>query len=204
MQRILVLYAHPAARHSVVNKSMAMAAGRLDGVTFVDLYREYPRMKIDVDREQERLLAHDVVVMQFPLMWYSTPSILKEWQDLVLEHGFAYGQGATFLHGKLLVPVVSAGGPESAYKEDGYNNFDLRVLLTPLEQTANLCKLRFVSPYVLFGSMSLGGNERLRIHVDGYVDFLTALRDETLDIDAATALRTLSAEHLPRLREASQ
>lgn len=29
--------------------------------------------------------------MQHPFYWYSTPALLKEWQDLVLEHGWAYG-----------------------------------------------------------------------------------------------------------------
>jgi glutathione-regulated potassium-efflux system ancillary protein KefG len=35
------------------------------------------------------------------LYWYSTPAILKEWQDLVLEHVFAYGHEGTKLHGKI-------------------------------------------------------------------------------------------------------
>ena len=61
-------------------------------VTLVDLYGEYPDYRIDIDREQQRLRDHDVVVFMFPLYWYSTPSMLKEWQDLVLEHGWAYGQ----------------------------------------------------------------------------------------------------------------
>jgi len=183
---------------------MAAAASALDGITFVDLYGEYPRMKIDVDREQERLLANDVVVMQFPLMWYSTPPILKEWQDLVLEHGFAYGHEAKFLAGKLLAPVISAGGPEASYHADGYNNFDLRTLLTPLEQTANLCQFTFLSPYVLFGSLSLGAGDRLQDHVDGYVKFLTALRDDQLNIEAAQRLRKLTFDTLPVLREAAQ
>ena len=38
---------------------------------------------------------HDVVIFQFPLFWYSTPPILKQWQDIVLEYGWAYGEGGT-------------------------------------------------------------------------------------------------------------
>ncbi len=56
-----------------------------------DLYEAYPDFGIDVGREQERLPAHDVVVFQHPLFWYSTAAILQEWKDLVLEHGWAYG-----------------------------------------------------------------------------------------------------------------
>lgn len=93
MARLLVYYAHPGHRHSQVNRHMARAAERVAGITFVDLYAEYPRFDIDVEREQQRLLDHDVILFQFPVFWYSTPSLLKEWQDLVLEHGFAYGAG---------------------------------------------------------------------------------------------------------------
>ena len=90
--KTLVLFAHPAHRHSRTNRLMLEAARRIAGVTIVDLYADYPRFEIDVEREQQRLLEHDAIVFQFPLYWYSTPSLLKEWQDLVLEHGFAYGE----------------------------------------------------------------------------------------------------------------
>ena len=53
------------------------------------------------------LLDHDVVLFQFPLFWYSTPSILKEWQDLVLEHGFAYGAEGDALDGKRMMIAVT-------------------------------------------------------------------------------------------------
>ena len=95
MSKLIVYYAHPGHKHSHVNKHMARAAARIDGITFVDLYADYPRFDIDVNVEQQRLLDHDVILFQFPLFWYSTPSIVKEWQDLVLEHGFAYGKEST-------------------------------------------------------------------------------------------------------------
>ena len=40
---------------------------------------------------QVALVAADTIVFQFPFYWYSVPPLLKEWIDLVLEHGFAYG-----------------------------------------------------------------------------------------------------------------
>jgi putative NADPH-quinone reductase len=72
----LVYYAHPGHKYSHVNRYMARAAAAVDGVTFVDLYRDYPRFDINVNVEQQRLLDHDVVLFQFPLFWYSTPSII--------------------------------------------------------------------------------------------------------------------------------
>ena len=102
MARLIVYYAHPGHKYSHVNRFMARAAAGLEGITFVDLYADYPRFDIDVEIEQRRLLDHDVILFQVPLFWYSTPSIIKEWQDLVLEHGFAYGSGGDALEGEIL------------------------------------------------------------------------------------------------------
>jgi hypothetical protein len=114
-RRILVLFAHPSLDRSEANRPLAEAARAVEGVTLADLYAEYPSFEIDVDREQERLLAHDVICFLHPLYWYSTPAILKEWQDLVLEHGFAYGAEGNALRGKLFFNALTAGGAESAY-----------------------------------------------------------------------------------------
>jgi Flavodoxin-like fold len=68
--------------------------------------RKYPDFHINVAREQELLTLHDVIVFQHPLYWYSYPAILKEWQDLVLESGFAFGHMGTRLAGKLLLHAI--------------------------------------------------------------------------------------------------
>ncbi|WP_419914281.1 NAD(P)H-dependent oxidoreductase [Hoeflea sp.] len=201
-RKILVLFAHPGQRYSRANTEMAEVARQTRGVTLVDLYAEYPRFKINVETEQRRLLDHDVIVFQFPLFWYSTPALLKEWQDLVLEYGFAYGEGGVMIAGKLFVPVVTTGGPEEFYQAGGRNNYPLRDLLTPIEQTANLCGLRFVPPYTLYAALKAAGSERLAQHVEGYRRFLKALRDDRLDLQAADELSVLTAGTLPILEEA--
>ena len=68
MARLIVYYAHPGHKHSHVNCYMARAAEAVDGITFVDLYRDYPRFDINVDIEQQRLLDHDVSLFQFLLL----------------------------------------------------------------------------------------------------------------------------------------
>jgi putative NADPH-quinone reductase len=199
---VLVLFAHPGQRYSKANDKLTRVASEIRGVTFVDLYAEYPRFKINIETEQDRLLSHDVIIFQFPLFWYSTPALLKEWQDLVLEYGFAYGEGGDKIAGKLFVPVVTAGGPEDFYRPGGRNNYQLRDLLLPLEQTANLCGLRFVPPYTLFAALRAPGDDRLDRHSEGYAKLLRALRDDTLDLEAASAMTLLSAETLPVRQEA--
>jgi len=116
---VLVLFAHPAIRNSRVNRRLVAAVRDLNGVTVNDLYGEYPDLNIDVTREQELLAAHEIVVFQHPFYWYSTPAILKEWQDLVLEHGWAYGHDGDALRGKALLSAMTTGGSEDAYCAKG-------------------------------------------------------------------------------------
>jgi putative NADPH-quinone reductase len=201
MARPIVYYAHPGHRHSHVNRHMAKAAGGLEGVTFVDLYRDYPRFDIDVNMEQRRLLDHDVILFQFPIFWYSTPSIVKEWQDLVLEHGFAYGSGGDRLCDKFLMLAVTGAGPEAAYTDNGYQHYPLRTFLTPLEQTARLCKMRFLAPYVLYSSLRAPLDGEVEPHVAGYVEMLEAIRDDRYDCVAAEGMDVVRYDTLPLVTE---
>lgn len=189
---ILILFAHPSLDRSEVNLPLAEISAQLDGVTLVDLYAEYPDFIIDIDREQARLREHDVIIFMHPLYWYSTPAILKEWQDLVLEHGFAYGSDGTALHGKIFFNAVTAGGADSAYQEGGYNNFTLRQLLHPLEQTARLCGMTYLPPFALFSSRTAVEEKRVDAHVGEWLDVLKYLRDKRRDINGMLDLPTLN------------
>ena len=202
LARLIVYYAHPGQKHSHVNRDLAGVALRVEGITFVDLYAEYPRFGIDIDREQQRLLDHDVILFQFPMFWYSTPSLIKEWEDLVLEHGFAYGSGGTALEGKRMLLAVSTAGPEDAYTTDGYQHYPIRTFLTPLEQTARLCGMEFSPPYVLYGALRAPADGHLEPHVNGYRRLLEAIRDDRYDFEAVRGRDTVRADSLPILPEA--
>ena len=191
MKSVLVLFAHPNPSQSRINVKMAKAAGKIDGVTVCDLYAEYPRFKINVEKEQQSLVSHDVVVMQFPFYWYSTPALLKEWQDLVLEFGFAYGTDGDKLAGKSLVVATTAGGAADAYQVDGCNHFPIRQLLAPIEQTANLCQMPYLPPCVLYGSLAAANSERASSHIKRYETLLSVLRDDSLDVNALSGLGVL-------------
>lgn len=204
MSKVLIYYAHPGQRHSRANKVMAQTAKGLEGMTFVDLYAEYPRHDIDVEREKKRLVDHDVIVFQFPFYWYSTPSILKEWQDLVLQHGFAYGHGGNALKGKTMLLAITAGGSEEAYSINGYQHRPLRDFLHPLEQTARLCGMRFPAPYVLYSSLRAEEDSAISKHASGFSRLLCSLRDEVFDFAAAETMDVLSPDNLPLHQEAGQ
>ncbi len=164
-KRVLVLFAHPSLERSEANRHLLAASRSVEGVTVIDLYGEYPTFRINIDREQQRLAEHDVIVFMFPMYWYSTPAILKEWQDLVLEHGWAYGKGGTALAGKIFLCAFTAGGRESAYRDQGYNHYTVRELLRPLEQTAVLCGMHYLPPFALFGARTAVEEGRIEDHV---------------------------------------
>jgi glutathione-regulated potassium-efflux system ancillary protein KefG len=190
-QHVLILFAHPALHKSRVNRPLFAAVQDLEHVTAHDLYEAYPEFHIDVKREQRLLEAHDVIVLQHPFYWYSTPALIKEWQDLVLEHGWAYGRDGNALRGKLLLSAITAGGGESAYKKQGANRFTIRELLAPIEQTATLCGMDYLPPFVVHGTHGLTQGEIER-HADDYKRVVLALRDHRLDIESARGLARLN------------
>lgn len=202
MSRVLVLHAHPGPGRSKVNRELARVARELDDVSFVDLYALYPRFRIDINAEQARLVEHELIVLQFPFYWYSMPALLKEYLDRVLEFGFAYGEGGDRLAGKCLLVATSAGGAEAAYTPSGRNRFPIRHLLTPLEQTANLCGMLYLAPVVLFAALAASEDGRAATHALGWRALLEAARDDRLDVDAAKALELLDLGTLPLLTAA--
>lgn len=187
MPAVLHLLAHPGLATSRVNAAMWTRASDIAGVTREDLFARYPRYDIDIPAEQARLLAHDVIVLQFPLFWYSGPALLKEWIDLTLEHGFAYGHGGDRLHGKVLQLAVTTGGTSDAYRAGGHNHHEIRTFLTPFEQTARLSGMRFAAPYVLHAALRTDPSA----HAAGFARLLDAwtmgwVADEVFSVPVLT------------------
>ena len=97
-----------------------------------------------------------------------------------MEHGWAYGSQGKALHGKLFMNVLTTGGREVAYQKDGYNHFTIRELLAPIEQTANLCGMIFLPPFVVHGTHQMG-QEGIAKSAQEYKTLLIALRDDRID-----------------------
>ncbi len=195
MPRVLVLFAHPAETRSRVNQVLADAVRGLPDVTFHDLYETYPEFDIRVADEQALLDAHDVLVLQHPLYWYSCPAIVKEWLDLVLEHGWAYGSGGTHLRGKTWLTAVTTGGTAEAYSPEGMHGLHIRELLVPFERTAVLCGMRYLPPFAVHGSLTLDAAQ-IAMAAEDYRRVVEALRDGTLDHAAAEGAPRLNTPSL--------
>jgi len=155
--RTLVILSHPALESSKANARLVDAIRDLPEVETRHLEARYPDGRIDVAGEQAAALRAERIVFHFPFFWYSTPPLLKRWQDDVLAFGWAYGPGGTMLKGKTLQLVLTAGGPESVYRHGGYNLYPIVELLRPFEVTAHLCGMTFAAPLVLYGVPNIPG-----------------------------------------------
>ncbi len=166
-KNIHVLYAHPSAHLSRVNRALAERARSIEGVRVHDLYDTYPDFYIDVAREQALASDADVIVFLHPIQWYSMPSLLKEWLDAVLQPGWAYGDGGDALRGKTYWLVASTGSAEDAYSGAGPHGRPFAHYLPPFEQTAALCGMRWESPHILHGAHHVDAGA-LQAHVDAF------------------------------------
>jgi glutathione-regulated potassium-efflux system ancillary protein KefG len=174
MAKVLILFAHPALEKSRVHACMIRHLRSLSGITFHDLYEVYPDFDVDVKKEQKLLLEHDIIILQHPFYWYSAPAIIKQWLDLVLEHNWAYGSEGKMLRGKHILNAISCGGRKEAYSAEGRNRYTIPQLLAPFEQTARLCGMIYMPPFVVHGTHRLK-KEDIELHAVQYEQLLIAL-----------------------------
>jgi len=75
--------------------------------------------------------------------------------DLVLEHGWAHGAGGNHLEDKQIFATITSGGSRESYSHSGFNRHTMPELLFPLKQTAHLCRMTWLPPYVVQGTYRL-------------------------------------------------
>ncbi|MCO5064358.1 MAG: NAD(P)H-dependent oxidoreductase [Rhizobiaceae bacterium] len=160
MTKTLLLLFHPDLNRSRANAALAKAAAAMPEVEVVDMYRTCPDgldLYRDGEREAARLLSAARIVLQFPVQWYSTPSLLKVWQDAVLTRMFylTYEAEGSRLEGVPLLIAATAGNTYESYKPGGRNLFTITDLFAPLRATANRCGLVWAEPFILYGADKL-------------------------------------------------
>lgn len=157
MAQTLLIFVHPALEKSRINRVLLDRAHQVDGVHVNDLYECYPDFLINAEAEKSLLEAHDSIIFQFPMYWYSSPALLKEWFDIVLQYGWAYGHNADALVGKKVRFAVSTGAPSEAYTKEGHNGFTMEEFLKPIFKTCELCGMQVGEPFYIHGAMHLAG-----------------------------------------------
>ena len=89
----------------------------------------------DIQQELDKLLWADLLILNFPIFWFSAPAMLKGWIDRVLVSGICYG-GKRFydqggLSSKKALVTVTLGGREHMFG-DGAIHGPLEDMLRPI------------------------------------------------------------------------
>jgi putative NADPH-quinone reductase len=145
----VLLLAHPTYANSRANRAMLAGLNDLSGLEVADLYALYPDCRIDAPVERDRLLRATRLVFQFPLQWYSVPSLLKEWEDAVLTPLFYFEpEIAAVTAGLPLLAATSTGGPSASYRPSG-TTMTIDELFAPLRATARKCGWEWQAPFAV-------------------------------------------------------
>ncbi len=150
MKKTLVIASHTYFEQSTATAAILNKLGETSDITVRNLDVIYTDYNIDAAAEQQLLLDSDVVVFQFPLFWYSVPSLMKRWFDEVFAYGFAFGSTGDKLKGKKVLLSVTTGGPAEGYSAEGYNGHTVHELLLPLRQTFNLAQMEYAGLQVSY------------------------------------------------------
>lgn len=121
MKNVLIISGHTDMADSVANKAiMAKLAELLPTSKAVYLDRLYPDFKINAQAEQEKLIWADIIILQFPVFWFSMPSLMHRWMEDTFLHGFSHGSTGDKLRGKKLLLSYTTGAPLEALDFDAF------------------------------------------------------------------------------------
>lgn len=125
MKNILIVSGHTnTTSDSVANRTiLETLEAAIPACRTVYLDRLYPDFNIDVEAEQENLKWADVIVLQFPVFWFSFPSIMHRWMEQTFLHGFSHGSTGDKLRGKKLIISYTTGAPAEMMSFDGFFEF---------------------------------------------------------------------------------
>ncbi|HEV7330191.1 MAG TPA: NAD(P)H-dependent oxidoreductase [Flavisolibacter sp.] len=191
MKNVLVVVGHPRLSRSNANRIIVENLIDLPRVTVCDLVSNYPDGEFDVEVEQKRLCENDLIILQFPFIWYSMPYHLKAWIEKVFSYGFAFGPGGDKLKNKKLLASVTLGGNQDAYSVQGQHQHPVEAFLLPLKQFASYCGMQYLPPVYSYEMASIPGEA-----VDGIRDkaILHAHRLRWV-IESSTKVSPVSAVH---------
>lgn len=99
------------------------------------------------------MLEAQFIVLQYPLFWYSAPSLLQRYLEETFQHGFSHGKTGDKLKGKKLVLSFTSGALASAYTKEGAMGYEIEDFLPCFKAACKLCQMEFAG-FVYTGGVS--------------------------------------------------
>ncbi len=106
----------------------------------------------DIAAEVDKLLRADLLILNFPVFWFSVPAIMKGWIDRVFLSGVCFG-GREFydcgrLRGKRALVCATIGGREHMFGPDGIHGPIEHMLQHLLRGTLGYVGMDVLPPYI--------------------------------------------------------
>lgn len=160
--RTLIIVGHPDYETSSSQQFLIQSVAHLENVEI--LYLSHPS---SVSFEQ-----YDRYILQFPIYWYQSPSLVKEWIDTVLVDNI------DFFKSKELGLVVTLGASENHFQAGGREKFTISEMLRPFEMIANKLKMIYLPPKAIHQFDYLSEKEKWQLLVD-YQYYVTRHAEHT-------------------------
>lgn len=196
--KTLVIISHPELDESGSQQFLVQSVGDLPNVTLHHLEKRYPNENIDVEEEQDLLRQYDRILFQFPFYWYSSPPLLKKWQDEVLTEHYAFGYRGDKLHGKLFGLVLVVGLPEKDYQTGGEEGFSISELTKPFQALARKVGMRYLKPLTIFQFPYKTEEEKMDLQIQ-YRQYLSMDNPDSLKSREEWLLKELAQTDLQTL-----
>lgn len=178
--RTLVIVSHPEISQSGSQQFLKHGIKDFEEVTFHHLEGCYPDGKINREIEHQLLKTHDRIIFQFPFYWYSSPALLKEWQDQVFAGDNFYGPEGSMLKGKEFGLVVTIGIKENAYRAGGREGYTIDELTRPYQAIANHMGMSYLPVLAIHQFAYLSEHEKKALLIN-YQYYLTGKQPDSFD-----------------------
>lgn len=177
--KTLIICDHPGFDRSIVNRRWLDEVKKYpDDFTIHNLQSSYPRSPIDPAKEHSLIENNGSIVLQFPIYWFNSPPMMKQWVDTVFSLDWAYGKHYK-LEGKNIGLAVTCGGTEHSYSATGSVGASIETFLNSYIQSIKYCKANYSGCYVFYGASELvdkHDSSAVAVSARNYIDFLNSFK----------------------------
>lgn len=162
--KTLIINAHPTPEQSHTQSFFKEVVTSLENVSYIELTKNLPKL--------EELLNYQRIIFQFPVYWYSSPAILKQWMDNT------FFSGDSRLSGVELGIVAIFGVSQSQYQAGGKEKYTPSEMLRPFEMLSNHLNMIYLPPFSVFQFDYQCDNTRKALLVD-YWQYIVGIKQPT-------------------------
>lgn len=144
---------------------------------------QHQAFSADIDTELAKLQRCDLLILQFPLWWFSVPAIMKVkgWIDRVFVNGLVYGAGKRFdkggMRGRRAMLCITTGCTSEMVEPDGLLG-DLDVILWHLQHgTLGYAGFEVLNPFAAWSVLYASSDQR-QSYLDAYGNRLRGIETD--------------------------